>query len=315
MPDFQSSLANFISCGAEVEGNADGSWTRSLIRVPYLGHEIIIRQQRNIVNSRASDFRGKSVHSSTVKISNVHSFEQGADIARDLAALLSLTNQSHVIAYAFDFEGHGKTGVSGPGFVGGWRTCFGPESNRLADFLEQVLPQFARLREPRALRELIQLIVRCDYPDTPIEVKAAQIMICLENIKTFWALHVGQKNGIIEKTNGAFARRSNPTGYLNFETLLLMALDDIGMSRPSRLTKIIKFRNALLHRGIIRPQDAIVKSILGKAPSRRDLSLEILDIYKDAQDILYEYLFRLLGFRGQFHNYSVPYGRGDWTSI
>lgn len=314
MSDFHAAIANFIGSGVGIEKYDGGAWSRTLFNISIPDHEITIKQKREFATASANDYRGLFVHTSDITITKVKTLEQGERLAHDLASLLSIVSQSHVSAYAFEFEGQGKQ-ISTSGFVGKWRTPFGPESERIADFVEQVWQNYSQLREPRALNALIRIIIQCDAPDTPMELKIAQAMICLENIKTYWALTEGKKHGIVERSNGSFSYAKSRKKTLTFRELLEATLNDVGMPLPASFDTLQKVRNAILHRGLLRPQDSLTHKIYGSNLSDLEIIRKMRETYECAQDTLHEYLFRLLGFKGQFHNYSKPYGRGDWTII
>ena len=90
---------------------------------------------------------------------------------------------------------------------------------------------------------------------------------------------------------------------MHFEQLLKLTLQDVGMGLPSSFNEISKIRNALVHRGFIRETDNITKFIFGNAPSG-GMHGAMFGVMEDAQDILREYMLRLLGYKGKWCAYS-----------
>jgi hypothetical protein len=67
--------------------------------------------------------------------------------------------------------------------------------------------------------------------------------------------------------------------------------------------KIVRLRNALVHRGFIRETDKVTHYIFG-ALSVGAMHTAMFEVMEDTQDALREYMLRLLGYRGHYCSYS-----------
>jgi hypothetical protein len=90
---------------------------------------------------------------------------------------------------------------------------------------------------------------------------------------------------------------------MSFEQLMTLTLQDVGMTLPSSFKEIKRLRNALIHRGFIRESDNIMKFIFDAAPPG-GMHDAMFGVMEDAQDILREYMLRLLGYKGKWRTYS-----------
>ena len=79
------------------------------------------------------------------------------------------------------------------------------------------------------------------------------------------------------------------------------------MAVPASFAKIVRLRNALVHRGFIREADRITQYIFGPlAPGA--MHTAIFETMEEVQDIAREFVLRLLKYKGPFLLYSACNG-------
>jgi hypothetical protein len=139
-----------------------------------------------------------------------------------------------------------------------------------------------------------------DGPDTLLETQITASIQCLESIKTYFAISEGPRHKIREHKSGKFLDAHGKE--LHFETLLKLTLEDVGMTLPP-FKEIKRLRNALIYRGFIRGTDKITKFIFGSVPPG-GMHNAMFSVMEDIQDILREYMLRLLGYKGRWCAYG-----------
>jgi hypothetical protein len=80
-------------------------------------------------------------------------------------------------------------------------------------------------------------------------------------------------------------------------------LQDVGMPLPPSFNQIKVLRNAMIHRGFIRETDNVTRHIFGALPPGH-MHTAMFGVMEQAQDVLREYILRLLGYKGDFWTYS-----------
>jgi hypothetical protein len=135
------------------------------------------------------------------------------------------------------------------------------------------------LRGPRQLNVAIDYFTSSEHSQIAIEIKLAIVFILLENLKHTFALVKGYPyiDGYF-RIMGATSRGDHTK---SFKELLNEMLGEVGMS-PS-IDGIIKIRNAIIHSG------------LSNIPFGQRF-----EIYIACQNIVREYLLRLLNFKGRY---------------
>jgi len=126
--------------------------------------------------------------------------------------------------------------------------------------------------------------VLAEKPSQPIELKLVVLFVLLENLKHTFAVQQGYPF-----IKGSFrnqgATSSKPGGQKSFKCLMNEMFAAVSMSPD--VSRIIKLRNELIHSGIL------VLSFQEKK-----------DIYEFCQDLIREYLLRLLDYKGEYLSYS-----------
>jgi hypothetical protein len=253
---------------------------------------------------RAGDARGRLVESSTVRITGIKTFEEGVDFAEDLCALISFARHTRVAPYEFKF-GNRKRGHGISAGCNAWRPPLGSGVGKLTDFLAQTWPAYRKLKQPRALAHLFHLLTMSDAEGTVLETKVTISVQCLESIKSYFALTEGARFNIRETAEGKFVdAKGNDVSY---RKLLTYTLQDVGMPLPKTFDRIAKLRNALIHRGFIRETDAVTRHTFGTLTSGA-MHTAIFETMEHVQDMVREFVLRLLNYKGPFLLYSECQG-------
>jgi hypothetical protein len=299
MPVFTAKLANLVGSG-EVTSKRAGGWMRDKFRLTLEGHSVTIKQRKSVLKERRSGVRGRFIESSTVRISKIQSFEEGVEFVQDVCSLLSFATQSEIVPYEFNFEKR-KLARSVLGRCNGWRPPFGSGIGVVSDFVTQAWLHYRRYKDMRAIRQLIHMLVVSDMSGTLLETQISLSLVSLESAKAYFALSEGARFKITEAPNGSFRKANGKNA--TFEYLMKLMLQDVGMPLPSRFQRIKDLRNALIHRGFIRETDNIARHIFGPLPPGR-MHTAMFGVMENTQDILREYVLRLLAYKGDYWTYS-----------
>ncbi|MBC3918795.1 hypothetical protein H8L32_14970 [Undibacterium sp. CY18W] len=154
-------------------------------------------------------------------------------------------------------------------------------------FVEQVFDRYQGICNTRKLNVVFDYLIHSDRTRQPTEVKLILMFVLLENLKDTFA-----KEKQIPFTDGAFRKPSKliknrmvSVAY-SFRELLMMMFAEYQM-KP-KLQHIVKFRNEMIHSGL--------------STSNTPAELEV--VYAECHDLIREYIFRLLEFKGTFPTYK-----------
>jgi hypothetical protein len=291
MADFRAVLVNAVFAGEECAEQPDGSRARNIIRLQVDGRRLELLQAPGLFGSNWSALGGQQVETTTLVVKDVPAADVpvALDLANGVASLLSVATCSEVRVCAYD---HPEANPSRKiwAVVGNtWRFCPTIETAdgaRVRRFLEQCWPQYRLLREERMLDVVFDYFVVSQKPGYPIELRLITSFVLLENLK-----HTFAKQRAYPFIDGYYRRRGAtaeaPGKPLGFKKLLGEMLRSVGMTNS--LVSIVKLRNELIHSGVA------------------SLSFEEHQaILADAQDLIREYLLRLLAYRGRYSPYSAP---------
>lgn len=282
---FIAKVANYFGHGGEKKHCGNGSWYLGTISMKLGKHRVVLEQDKSVVTNKM-DYKG-TIHTSVISVSGVKSYSEGESIVRDICCLLSLASTSQVVAYQYDFEGHTKI-ISVRGEAMYFRPLLEIHDGKLIkSYLEQVWKNYRKLKRPRKLAEVIDMLTTCELPKLPLEIQLGQIFIILENLKSTYAKYSG-----IPFIAGYFRVISSPPKQnpkreptLSFKDLLEKML--IAENMNPRTKRIINLRNEIVHFGLSRkPYESLRKN------------------YEYCHDIVREYLLRILGYSGDFLIYS-----------
>jgi len=288
MPDYRGYIGNCLLRGEEYT-ETDGKKVLNLIRVSLGGVSVKIIEDPAIAVGNFGDYEGKSIGTTNVLIEALPEaqFEQAQMLTRNLAALLSFATCSDVRQYGYYFP-HGDV-IESSAWLWGETRYFWPvldtsDGRRIREYLEQTWDTYVSLRDSRQLDAAFYYFVQSNR-NVPLEMLLIVTFVLLESLKHSYARVAGYPF-----LKGHFRPLGAMRGHLGaakgFEELLNEMLAAVGMSVS--LTRIVGLRNEIIHSGL---------SQLEYEDKKR--------IYWNCQDILREYLLRLLGYHGQYRPMST----------
>ena len=274
--------------GDEFTRHPDGSRTRDLVRFRCGGREFRFRQRADVAHGKTEPLRGTFCETTTVEIEDVQPDQlEGVLEALDaICWLLSFAGQSRVICYGHEFKSCSTGNFKS---VVGIAIDFRPpidirDGAAVKSFVEQAYPSFCRLGRRRKLAVVFDYLVQAERPGQPTEIRLLLLFVTMENLKDTYARDAGipYAKGFYRK----FARNPGKLGAkFTFEELLLQMLRSVGMRRGVK--QVVALRNEIIHSG------------LSRRPHSRQWRM-----YERIQDLVREYLVRLLAYHGVFYTYA-----------
>lgn len=243
------------------------------------------------------EMQDRQVHTTNLEFSDVShaDLKTAKKYAVYVAELLSFALSSQVAVWGFTYEGHTQT-YQVRGKLKYFRPTFGPaQGPEIKSFLEVGLPIYRRLRLRRKLHVIFDYLTTAELSDLPIEIKFLLTAVALESLKTTFAHGAGIpfKSGHFRKVSTPPKPNLSREPTYSFAELVKLMSRAVGM-RPST-RRIITLRNYIIHSGTSeRPAESISYSFFF------------------TQDIILEYLLRLLGFHGRVHSYREP---GEYITL
>ena len=285
MPALRAYVANCL-IGGETMTQSGSSFSRNRVTLSCGGFTFLFIQCQEVVLGQISQFEGRHAETTQVVVENVEVGElpKVLKILGRICWLLSFAGMSRVVPYGYDFpDGRGNASHSG---VVGFSRYFRPtleirDGAVVRNFVEQTYPNFARLEKRRKLPAVIDYLVQSDRPNQPSELRLITVFALLENLKDTYA-----KSKSFPYIGGAY--RTSPgarSPKYTFQQLLCLMLKDVKMKKG--LKRVKDLRNEVNHSG------------LSHLSHRSQWAM-----YERIQDLLREYLLRLLGFRGMYFKYS-----------
>lgn len=285
MNTFRAQIANYFGHGNITSTTAKGYITRNILLLKLGRYHIKIIQNPNILLNKLKP--NGFIYTTDVEVNKVKSFSEGKRIIGDLCYLLSLASMSQVRPFSYEYNGESKSySVSGQSMF--FRPLFDiHQAETIISFLEQVWPKYRKIKKSRKLAEVIDMLVVAELPVQPLEVKLAQVFIVLENLKSTYA-----HSKKIPFVKGFFREVSNPPKanlanekIIGFEKMLKDMMKEVGMKKS--IKRVVTLRNEIIHFGLSRrPYKSLFKH------------------YEHCQDLIREYLLRLLGYKGNYLVYS-----------
>lgn len=288
MPTLTAYVANCLISGIEVTHSPDGSWIRDIARFKCGKWEFRFRQSADVVCGKTEDFRGTFCSTTTVEVDDIQpsNLEEALAVLDGICWLLSFATESRVHCYGYHFpdkmHGHFKstTGIANP-----FRPPFALiDTVKIKSFVEETYPAYCRLNKKRKLPEVFHYLLQTEGPGQPTEIRLLLLFVTLENLKDTYARTAG-----IPYIQGYYRKPSRKSGKIGgafkFEELLSEMLRSVGMRRG--LKQIVCLRNEIIHSGLSRKSH-----------------LRLISMYERIQDILREYVLRLLDYHGEFVLYA-----------
>lgn len=285
VPDFIGYLSNFLGQGEEMTENSSGAVTRNKIRLKLGQFDAELIQSDDAILKMPVKFRGTNSITTTVTIRSLapEDFETAKRSMVSLALLLGFASYSDVAFCGYEF-------AVGDKLASRWQPIgvadyFRPaidirDGAAVRSFVESSWSGFESQRTARRLSTVIYCAVAPETFRLPLEMKLTTIFVLLENLKSTYAATAGY---VFNKR--FWASTLNPRVQIPLKILLTEMLSRVGMSIC--VDKIAELRNNIVHEGI----------------SSMDYN-DQFSIYDECQDIVREYILRLIGYKGEFNLYS-----------
>jgi hypothetical protein len=261
---------------------------RNLTKILVNGFNVELVEHPDVITQGFGTFKGYAYYTTDLYVRNI-SEAQFVDIemvASEIAELLSFATSSPVRKFGYDFGNKGlKTGVMGQ--IEYFRPAIDAlRGDLIRSFLEKTWAKYHILRTRRNIKLAFSYYVLSQQSEQPMELLLVASFVLLENLKHHFALDKGYPfiRGFFRLAGATLAR---PGPKKSFEQLLTEMLQEVGIS--PFLTPIIELRNDLIHSGL----------------SVKPFS-EQTAIYEACQDIIREYILKLLGYTGEYCRFSTP---------
>jgi hypothetical protein len=293
LADYCGLLSNLSMKGDTRFEGTQPPWPNCL-KLRLSGYTCELVQGSEYLRSPTSEEKRSFFYTTDAIVRNVSSERVPAAkrLVTDLAALLSFATLSPVWHFGWNYPM--GTGNSGRTLAprGLWQ-YFRPTLNTLhaptlRTFVENAWLPYRRLKKVFRLDAIFDYLVQAEASHQVIEVQLALAFLVLECLKHGYANHAG-----IPQVDGFFrhieAHKPNPKKWrkYSFECLLKEMFSSQGMNKRS-LKRVVAARNQLIHEGLLR-----------RAPKAR------VELYARVQDLIREYLLRLLCYRGRYSTYSM----------
>lgn len=284
-------LGNCLIGGDEVTPLSGGGFTRDVVRFRVSDKIYILRQDREFIRSpQREKYKGAFVGLSTLTVENVT--EDAIDLvlseAHHIAELLSFATESRVLVYGHDYPvvGYMRSRQSVIGTYESFRPPFEIGNGKaFSDFVEKTFVRYSLIRETRKLNVVFDYIYHACKVGNALEIQLASSFILLENLKHTYATDAGYPFiSHFFRNLGSTVSSKGPA--LSFEFLLKEMFAGVGMA-PT-LASLIKMRNELIHSGLI-----------ALDPDEK------WKIFEEVQDLIREYVLRLLGYLGSYFSYTL----------
>jgi len=227
-----------------------------------------------------------------VRCVSERTFEKAKKSVTDICNLLAFATGSRVSPYGYEFpDGSGNKSFHS---VIGTTEYFRPvievvNGASVRQYVERLWSKYQSLKKKRNLPVIFDYLVKAELPQQPVELKLLIAFVVFEGLKDTYA-----KTNRIPYARGFYRKVSSPPlpnparePRYTFEELLTEMLRVARMRKG--LKRITTLRNQIIHSGLSRRPD--------KSNWRT---------YERSQDIIREYLLRILEFRGTYFPYSSP---------
>ena len=260
---------------------------RMLIPLNLSGTDVrILLDQEKVTETNPNRFRGLNLETATIEIpaAGPENREVCAQLIDYINELLSFARGSRVGLSSLQFSPEQtREKRESLGSIETFRPVFGNGAEVKA-FIDQVFPQYLQLRDPRKLNVVIDYLWSAARHGTAIEVKLITMFVLLENLKHSFAEEKGYPF-IKGRFRSQGVTEQKPGSPKTFRGLVDEMYNEVGM--PPISQGIIDARNDVIHSGLLD------KSVQEKM----DLLEEIIGLHR-------KYILRLLGYTGQFYDYS-----------
>lgn len=274
----------------------EGGWTRNHIQFNLGGQIFDLFQNREVVVGNLSDLKHKWNPTTEIVVRSVtpQDLKKTKSQITDICNLLAFVTGSRVWPYGYEYpDGSGAKSFQS---VVGTTQYFRPvlevvNGAKVRECIEGTWPTYQKIKKKRNLPAIFDYLVKAELPQQPVELQLIILFIVLEGLKDTYAKseRIPYSHGFYRKvsTPPRASLRREPT--YGFEELLTKMLRGVGMRKGLR--RIVTLRNQIIHSG------------LSRRPNRSNWKT-----YENSQDIVREYILRILKFRGSYIPYSSPNG-------
>lgn len=289
MPDLRAHVANCLMGGEVMTDLGKGSFVRDTVTLTCEGRKFIVVQQKEVIEKPVAHFAGRFSMTTQILVPNVAKTAVPKVLASidRICWLLSFACQSRVVCHGHDYPaeapGARKAVVGTTRF---FRPVFEIRNGAvIRDFIDQTYPAYIRLEKSRMLNVAIDYLLQAERDALPTECRLIFAFVLLENLKHTYAVSEG-----IPFVNGFFRKGpSSKDETISFKIMLTRMFKAVGMT-PA-LDAIVSLRNSIVHSGV------------------SDLTHNAnWQAYEQIQNLVREYLLRLLGFKGSYVLYSEVNG-------
>ena len=290
MADFIARIANCPLIGEKMTHFRDGSWSRNVIDLR-LGRARAQLVEDPAVMRKHTEHKGKNLHTTDFVITDLAAARRAwaVEAAIDVGWLLAFAGMAPIAVYEWVHGSHGESFGQTMGKIHYSHPVVSfSDGAAVRHLLESCWANYRRLRRPRKLRQVIHHLVQTNMPDQPLEYRLLGAVVVLESLKATFA-----QTKRLPYLKNAFrhppAPGKNPSHARRYEfaELLDWMFREVGMKPP--LHRVVTVRNEIVHFGL----------------SRRPF-VRLYAYYGRIQDLIREYLLRLLGFRGEYLPFSEP---------
>ncbi|TDP73119.1 hypothetical protein [Roseateles toxinivorans] len=290
MPDLRAHVANCLIGGETITDLGKGSFIRDTVTFTCERRKFIVTQKPEVIKGPVSQLNGQFTATTQILVQGVAKSAVPKVLATidRICWLLSFACQSKVVCYGHDYPADGKAGARKA--VVGTTRVFRPvfeirDAAVIREFIDQTYPVYTQLEQSRMLNVAIDYQLQAEREAQPTECRLIFAFVLLENLKHTYATSEG-----IPFVNGFFRVGPGPKDpTISFKAMLTRMFKVVGMM-PA-LDDIVSLRNSIVHSGV---SDLTHK--------------ENWKAYEQVQDLVREYLLRLLGFKGSYGLYSEPNG-------
>lgn len=290
MPKLTATVVNCLIDGMKFTDYPDSSITSNIIMFECDKWIFRFLQIDEVINQKDS-LKGALSVTTLVEVDGVDQ-ECLTDVLETLDSicwLLSFATQSQVYRNSYQFPSNtGSRHIrSASGMIANptctpFILCKGEDFKR---FVEQTYPAYRQLHEIRNLPVVFDYLIQTTLPDRPMEIRLLLMFIIFENLKYTFAHSEGIPfiNNFFRKSDNTRPQKKWLT--YSFQDLVKMALAKANMQND--LASIKNLRDKIIHTGL----------------SGESLEWQ-QNMFVQMQDILREYLLRILGYKGKFIPYS-----------
>lgn len=291
MPDLRAHVANCLIGGETITDLGNKSFIRDTAKFTCEGREFIVNQKPEVVSGTPlSEFTGRFSLTTQILVPNVakSAVPKVLAVIDRICWLLSFACQSKIVCYCHDYPADGKAGARQA--VVGTARFFRPvfeirDAPVIREFIDRTYPVYVQLEQSRMLNVAIDYLLQAEREALPTECRLIFAFVLLENLKHTYATSEG-----IPFVKGFFRVGPSPKdSTISFKVMLTRMFKAVGMT-PA-LDDIVSLRNAIVHSGV---SDLTHK--------------ENWKAYEQVQDLVREYILRLLGFKGSYALYSEVNG-------